>query len=173
MEEKSNEYYLALYKQRLRDCILDSEEIRLLLSSDGAPDKASGHIYDYLAADASSADLPPSICIEALPDKADYPFLHIHLYLYLSVPKTELALGASTHPALSEMEQRGYMGNRLDQLSDAIGRILNGSSRFGLTPLSPGEEYITLFTPNDSLYGKCMKYRTKINQVEINSHANY
>lgn len=137
-----------------------------------------GHIFDYLYIDKTVTTAKVFICVEVLPVSYRFPMIDLVLYIHIFVHKSLMRLSNDYSPTLSnptitEMNQLGYIGNRLDQLVDVISEMMNGNKKFGIQNLKPYDRgYISLDIPNESLYGKCLMYKAQINNTEIDNCEN-
>lgn len=191
MAEKTNEYYLSLFKEKIvqlicsdevavklinpvRNKYLDLEDVLLggTFNVDGQIIKEQGYIFDYKYVSETVVDEKTFICVEAFPISYTYPLIDVILYVHIYVHKGVMVLTSKesanpSSPTRNEMYELGYIGNRCDQLTQVIGRLLNGSNKIGgVTDIHPYERgYITLDVPNYNFYGKCMSFKVKISDV--------
>lgn len=195
----SNGYYMAKYKNKVRSYLITSDNIIKLINPVVAENlnvedvllggvfqvidtdtgktikvKEQGHIFDYLFVDETTHESKVFICIESVIDSVAYPFLNMILYIYVYVHRDLMRLTSETSPKSSEMYKAGFYGNRADQLTDAIDRMLNGNQTFGIGEVSPADRgYISVSVPNSSFYGKCMRYKVRVSNEELNNCENY
>lgn len=182
---ENNEYYLSLFKKRLINRLLSSDDLITLINPkrvDGLevedvlvggdyqitdPDtglshveSVQGHIFDFFFVDETITDKSNFVCIEVLPDSYSYPLIQFSLYIYVFVPKEIVRLDSMSVPTYQEMQERKFVGNRVDQMLQAIAPHVTNDDDYGLKRLEPyNRGYITVFVPkNNRFYGKCMRY---------------
>lgn len=192
MTEYSNEYYLTLFKSRIINKLCNDDMTVKLLAPTPNPRleiadvlrgglwkfgtnviEEQGHIFDYKYVDKTTDETKAFICVEVLPSVFSYPTLDIIMYIHVYIHKSIMRLtteGAPkpSIPTSTEMAKYGFIGNRCDQLTQAIGKLINGATDIGgISEIKPyNRGYIVLDIPNDNFYGKCMMFNVKISNVE-------
>lgn len=192
-EDKSNEYYLTLLKSKIMSKIGTNDNVILLINPKENDDldlddilyggdfiinkekvSEQGHIFDYNYVNETTTDERVFICIEALPSSYSYPLVDVLLYVHIYVHKRIMKITSKSainpsSPTKNEMSKLGFIGNRCDMLTQAIGKVLNGVKNMpgigGIRPYDRG--YIGIDVPNSKFYGKCMIFKTKISNVEL------
>lgn len=119
-----------------------------------------GHIFDYNFVDDTISDTRTYIFVETDIDTiVDSMFSMFNLYVCIFSHKTLVRLSDKTTPTLQDVIKDGYYGNRVDVLCDAVDRLLNGNKTFGIGKVNPASRgHLTLYSPNNKYYGKCLKY---------------
>lgn len=192
MKEQCNEYYLTLLKENIINKICNNETAVKLINPETNDDLTirdvllggewningkeiteTGHIFDYNSVNYSTNDARVFICVEAVPKTFNVFTVDVLLYVRIYVHKSlmKLTTESSLHPSapsITEMNEAGLIGNRCDQLTQVIGKMLNGAVNIGgISEIKPYEKkYIRLDIPNNEFYGKCMIFKTKIGNME-------
>lgn len=183
-----NLYYLGKYKSKIISMLLNNHDLVKLINpkiisnlniddillggtyevpgtNDSNIEKieVQGHIFDYLFVPNVTCEDKVFICIETLVDSCENQyFSDFIMYINIYVAKSLLHLESNSSPSSIEMSKLGYVGNRLDMLCDAIDRLLNGNSSFGIGDVTPiPYNFITLDIPDNKYYGKCLRYKVK------------
>lgn len=192
IEDKSNEYYLTLIKSKIIGRLCTNENVVKLIAPkenddldlddillggewmiNGKQIKEQGYIFDYNYVDDTITDSRVSICVETLPGAFHFPTIDVMIFIHIYVHKDIMKLTSESSikpsvPTKNEMNNLGFIGNRCDQLTQVIGKMLNGVSNIGgITEIKPRDNgYIGLDIPNKEFYGKCMVFKAKISDVE-------
>lgn len=185
-----NLYYMGKYKSKILSLLVNSKDVVDLINpiikpgyeqyfsiddillggtyeitkSNGSEKmEIQGHLFDYLFVPDTTTEEKVFVCTEVLVDDiADNIFNNFIMYIHVFASKSLIRLDSFSTPKSIDMKKRGFTGNRIDMLCDAIDRTLNGNTSFGigdvsLIPRNP----ISLYLPNDKYYGKVLKYSVK------------
>lgn len=123
----------------------------------------NGHIYDYNFATDRTDDVKTFIFVEVIVDNVyDTAFTNFKLIICPFAHKDLVRLDKTSIPTKSEMQKKGYSGNRIDMLCDVIDKIINGNNTMGIGNVEPCyRDYLQMFLPNYRYYGKCIAYTVK------------
>ena len=146
---------------------------------DGKIIEEQGHVFDYNYVNQTTTEEKAFICVETLPTYYKYPFIDVSLYVHIYVHRGIMQLTSDksvnpSSPTKNEMREYGYIGNRCDQLTQSVGKLINGATDIGgvseITPHNRG--FVVLEFPNNHFYGKCLIYNVKMENVEVDGCEN-
>lgn len=122
-----------------------------------------GHIFDYDFVEDRTDDMGTFIFVDVVVNSTyDTVFTDFKLVLCVFSHKSLVRLDRNTVPTKAEMQVKGYNGNRIDMLCDAIDQTINGNSDYGIGTLVPSRNnHILTYVPNARYYGKCLSYTVK------------
>ena len=133
---------------------------------DGKEYKEQGYVFDYVFANDTTTDEKTFIFIESFNNKvSNGEFVDFDICIYVCCSRKLMMIDSTTTPTVSELREAGYYAksraNRVDTLCDCIHGIINrnqGIKGIGdILPQSSG--FVLPYAPNNSYYGKCLKYR--------------
>lgn len=163
----SNLYYVSEYKNKIISLLLENKNFTTLInpaSDDGAI--FDTHVFDYDFTNDNISDRKTFVFVETDIDAIRHNlFADCNLYVYVFTFKELVRLTESTAPNVSQVKNMGYYAdtyaNRIDVLCNIVDEIVNRNDSIkGITSIEPsGEEFCTLYSPNNNYYGKCLKYR--------------
>lgn len=146
---------------------------------DGELIEEQGYIFDFNYVNQTTTEEKAFICVEALPSYYQYPLIDVSLYIHIYVHRGIMQLTSNksvnpSSPTKNEMSELGYIGNRCDQLIQAVGRLINGATDIGgISEIKPHNRgFIVLETINNNFYGKCLIYNVKMENVEADGCEN-
>lgn len=183
----ANLYYGAGYKNKIIELLLENENFIKLINPvqseckdlditdvliggewviDGIQYKEQGHIFDYDFTNETMNDEKTFVFVDTdINTIRSNIFTDFNLYVYIFTSKNLVRLTGETVPTADDVKNMGYFSgryaNRIDVLCDIVDRILNGTNRLsGIGDVEPASsEYVSLYCPNTSYYGKRLKYK--------------
>lgn len=167
-----NMYVVGAYKKKLLDELKNEPDFQLALlgnelSQELTPRQVKKsfkeNVFDYAFAPGTTTEERIFVCMELTCPYADavtWKDLYIHIYVF--TPKMSVAWDESKEDedrVSSELEQRGYIGNKIDMVVDIIDRKINGFKNLALGSirLAP-REGMQVFSYIDGYYGKQLTY---------------
>lgn len=179
----SNLYFSGKYKDQIIKLLINNEMVIKLINptmnpnldivdvlmggelidDNGEKIKEQGHIFDYNFVDETVVQTKTFIFVETDIDTVSRNiFTEFNLYIYIFSHKDLIRLSSTSTPTKNQVKKAGYYGNRIDTLCDAVDRMLNGNSNFGIGDVEPAPRYhMTIYAPSPNYYGKCLKYKVK------------
>ena len=167
-----NMYVVGAYKKQLLDELRNNPDFQLaLLGSELSPEptpkqvrKAFKHnVFDYAFTPGTTTEERIFTCIEVTCPYADgitWKNLYIHVYVF--TPKMSVAWNEDSDDEdliCSTLEQRGYIGNKIDMVVDIIDRKINGFENLALGKIKlASREGMGVFSYIDGYYGKQLTY---------------
>lgn len=138
---------IGLYKSRISGQLLDSPEIcEVLLGKKYTEEQVENllysQVYPYLYVDDTQTEVLPYICFEVT-----IPNVPTH-----TIKNVQLTIWCYCHKKCMRYSKKGYMGTRVDIMSDMVERQLGNSERFGIGKLEL--KYVNTFSPNSEYYGR-------------------
>lgn len=128
--------------------------------------KEQGHIFDYNFVDDTVTQEKTFVFVETDIDTVrNNMFTDFNLYVCVFTSKSLVKITNESVPTADEVGELGYFvgyyGNRVDILCDIVDKELNGTDKIkAIGDVEPAPRgYITLYTPNNKYYGKCLKYK--------------
>ena len=119
---------IGVYKNRLLTTIMNSEDICELILGKGY-DKENideklvyKHVFPYLYVDDAQTETKTYICVEvSVPRTMDFTYkdMTIDIWCYC-------------HKGIMKYSKKGFLGTRVDIVSDMIDRLLNSSNNYGI-----------------------------------------
>lgn len=177
----SNLYFSGEYKEKIINLLIKNKEVVKLINPDlSNPDldlndvliggewiingqrvSEQGHIFDYNFVDDTITQTKVFIFVETVVDSIKQStFTDFGLYICIFAHKSLIRLSSQTTPTKNEMKKGGYCGNRIDCLCDAVDRMLNGNSSFGLGKVVPtSRNHMEPYQPSKNFYGKVLQYK--------------
>lgn len=183
----ANLYYAASYKNRIINLLLRNKNFIKLINPkpiecdeldiadvliggtwfiNGKEYKEQGYIFDYNFVNETTTDKKTFVFVETDIDTVrNNIFTDFNLYVCIFTSKDLVRLTNETIPTVKEVKDMGYFAstyaNRIDVLCDIVDRILNGTDKIhGLGDVQPASRnYVTIYSPNNDYYGKCLKYK--------------
>lgn len=143
---------MGAYKNKLLSAFINSGEICQLLldrpqyTAADAEKLIYSQIFPYLYSDEAQTENLTFLCVEV--DVSGIPTN--------TVKDMKLTVWAYCHKDSMKYSQDGYLGTRVDILSDMVERQLRGLNAFGIGKLQL--ESVTHFSPGDKYYGKQLVY---------------
>jgi hypothetical protein len=164
-QNQKNLYLLGKDKDIILETFMEDEDIVSLLIPEYNPLTATedldiilqDHIYDTIDIDNTQGKARAYICIEAYVPTVESD----------SIKEIGIVINVFCHDSLKKISSaekvkfvsKGYFGNRIDMLIDAIDRCLNGKRGLGLGKLRlKPRNPIGLFKTTNQYYGKSMEY---------------
>lgn len=122
-----------------------------------------GHIFDYNFVEDRTDDVGTYIFVDVVVNNVlQEIFTDFKLIVCVFSHKSIIRLDRNTVPTKAEMQVKGFNGNRIDMLCDAIDQTLNGNSNYGIGHLTPSTSgHMSPYMPNSRYYGKCLSYTVK------------
>ena len=163
---QTNLYCLGMDKEIIIKTFMENSNIVSLLMPDYNELTATqdldillkDHIYDTISIDNTQGVARVYICIEAYVPSVDGDAIkEIGIVINVFCPDSLKTL--SKLEKVKYISEQPFYGNRIDVLTDAIDRCLNGKRGIGigklrLKPRSP----IGIYQPVNNYYGKSMEY---------------
>lgn len=164
-KNQTNLYPLGKNKDIVIKTFQDNEDIVSLILPSYNEDTAiedldvilKRHLFKTISIDNTQLDAKTYICVETYVPEIEND----------AIKKIGIVINAFTHESLIDLSQseqvkyfkKGFYGNRIDVLIDAIDRCLNGKRNVGLgrlrlRPRSP----IGIHQPANGYYGKSLEY---------------
>lgn len=167
-----NMYVVGAYKEQLLDELRNNTDFQLALlggelSQDLTPKQVKksfeNNVFDYAFTPGTTTEDRIFVCMEVTCPYADavtWKDLYIHIYVF--TPKMSVSWNDEKEDDVrisSMLEQRGYIGNKIDMIVDVIDRKINGFKNLALgsIKLSP-REGMQVFSYIDGYYGKQLTY---------------
>lgn len=144
----------GLYKNRLISTILNNKDAcEVLLNKDDYDDEDVDNliykqIFPYLYIDDTQTEVMTYICLEV-----DIPRIPTH-----TIKNVQVIIWICSHKEDMKYSKYGYLGTKVDILSDIVERSLHNSDKFGIGKLSLNS--VTHFFPNAKYYGKQLIFNT-------------
>lgn len=151
-QEQSLLHDIGLYKNRLINVFLNNSDICQLLldedniTSDSVDNLVYSQVFPYLFVDNTQTQKLTYLCIEI-----DVPKVPTR-----TIKDLKLTIWAYCHKDCMKYSQKGFLGTRVDILSDMIERTLQDSNLFGIGKLHL--DYVTRMFPQSSYYGREMVF---------------
>lgn len=133
---------------------------------DGKKWELQGHVFDYNFVDETVTQEKTFVFVETDIDVIhNNIFTDFNLYVCIFTSKNLVRLNCMSVPTAKQVKDMGFFstdryGNRVDALCDCVDGILNGSSKIrsiGRVIPAP-RNHMTIYSPNNKYYGKCLKY---------------
>ena len=145
-----NLFELGRYKQTLLEKIHKSKDIiDAILPSGYSPydvtDLLKEHLFSFLFVEGTQKEEKSYICLDTrVPRVIDHTYKDVQIIIQVIA-----------HKNILDYEKIGYLGNRVDIVSDMVDRLINNSDLFGSTRLQLNgvEIYNT-----EKYYGKTLMY---------------
>lgn len=147
-EEKSILKDIGLYKNRLVSSILNSTEIceTLLIDKECTEENIDNLVYTqvfpYLYIDNTQTSVLPYLCMEVI-----IPKVPTH-----TIKNVQIKLWIYAHKDCMQYSKKGYLGTRVDVLSDMVVRVILNSDKFGIG--KPELQSVGYIFPNNKYYGR-------------------
>lgn len=145
-------YDIGLYKNRLINMFLnDSNICKLLLDKNNITNEnidnlIYSQVFPYLFTDGTQTKKLTYLCVEI-----DIPKVPTR-----TIKDVKLTIWGYCHKDCMQYSKKGFLGTRVDILSDMVERILNDSNEFGIGKWHL--DYVTRFSPHSSYYGREMVF---------------
>lgn len=143
---------IGVYKNRLLTTIMKSEDVCELILGKGY-DKADvdeqliyKHVFPYLYIDNTQTTAETYVCVEvSVPRTHDFTYkdMNVDIWCYC-------------HKDIMKYNKSGYLGTRVDIVSDMIDRQLNSSNNYGIGRLKL--QSCTPLNVSDVHYGRHLTY---------------
>lgn len=143
---------IGLIKNRLINAFLNSQEIceGLLIEKPYTEDNVENLIYSqvfpYIYIDDTQTEVLPYLCIEV-----DVPSIPTH-----TIKDLRIYVLIYSHKKCMKYSKKGYLGTRVDILSDMIERQLREFDNLGIGKLQLTS--VTHVFPNNNYYGRQMLF---------------
>lgn len=143
---------IGLYKNRLVSAILNSNNIiQLLLNKDTYSDEEVDdlmytQIFPYLYVDGTQIEVLSYLCLE----------VNVPRIPTTTIKDIQIIIWAYCHKDCMKYSKKGFLGTRVDILSDMVERELRDSDRFGIGKLRLTS--VSHFFPNNKYYGREMRF---------------
>lgn len=154
MGEKTILKDIGLYKNRLMSCILKSSELcdAMIMKENYNESDIDNLVYTqvfpYLYADDTQTEVLPYLCMEV-----NIPRIPTH-----TIKDMQVILWVYAHKECMPYSKKGYLGTRVDILSDMITRELINSDRFGIGKLTL--QSVRYIFPSNKYYGRELIFNT-------------
>lgn len=127
-----------------------------------------GHIFDFEFVSDVTKDKKTFCFVETdMSGVTSGVFSNFNLYIFVFASRDLIKLTDNTQPTVREVKDMGYFagnrGNRVDILCDIVDSIMNGNNKMvSIGDVTPDyRDYMTIYTPNPTYYGKCLKYNVR------------
>ena len=142
----------------IRDILLGGE-----FMVDGEKINLQGYIFDHYFVPDTTVEGKVFICVEANVDYIDKNIIsEFPLDVYIFTYKTNVRLTDFTIPTKTEINEMGYLGNRISAITDAVDRVLRGMDNVGLGLVIPSPRgFMKPSAPDNNYYGKKLSYQVK------------
>lgn len=143
---------IGLYKNRLVSALLNSNNIiQLLLNKDTYSDEEVDNlmytqIFPYLYVDGTQIEVLSYLCLE----------VNIPRIPTTTIKDIQIIIWAYCHKDCMKYSKKGFLGTRVDILSDMVERELRDSDRFGVGKLRLTS--VSHFFPNNKYYGREIRF---------------
>ena len=143
-------YPLGKIKDRIKTMFLNDEDICTLLVNKNDPETAA--LHDNLFISETQSDVRTYIVMDTFVSNCEsLKIKEVQTTIQVFTHNTLIALPNGEMP---KYQAKGYFGNRIDILCDAIARCLNGSLEFGIGSMQLVQRSpIRLIQPNSNYYG--------------------
>ena len=145
---------IGLYKNRLISCILKSSEICDAMIMKENYDESDidnlvyTQVFPYLYVDDTQNDTLPYLCMEV-----NIPRIPSH-----TIKDIQIVMWIYSHKECMSYSKKGYLGTRVEILSDMVTRELFDSNKFGIGKLSL--QSVRYLFPSNKYYGRELIFNT-------------
>lgn len=117
-----------------------------------------GHFFDVPFVDGTVTDTRMVLCVDTEVAKCEGEALKsLYVHVYVMCHKDFIKMTSTEKSSYKKNHQ--LAGNRIDMAVEVIGRLLNGSKKFGLGRLQPiPNRPVTSYSPNNEFFGKVLHY---------------
>lgn len=174
-----NLYVIGAYKEKVIELLKENVDLQLALTGkcigkdttvkERAEIKKAvdNCIYDYAFVPNTITDERIYICVEIVcPYATAGSWKELYTYVYVFTPKNVVNWGESE--IADKLINKGYIGNKIDVVTDMVDRTLKGRTDFGLGKIEMApRDGMQIFSYVDGYYGKQLTYKSTEFNIDI------